>query len=157
MGRGRWVSVLTEKRYNLRPKRYLPSKLTYLVHSRMMQNITSSNMVVLGNIWERTAETSVWLAVVRKWSGSFLATAHFVFWRQRYKQRQALLKAAAVTNLPTSFICENYRKDSWYHIGLLSHTQGSHNHCQPCHLWIRCRTTHSYPTCHVSEGGREMR
>lgn len=80
-------------------------------------------MAMLGNIWERTAE-SVWLAEVRKWSGSFLATAHFVFWRQRYKQWQALLKAAAITNLPTSFICANYRKDSWYHIGLFSHTRG---------------------------------
>lgn len=49
-------------------------------------------MAVLGNIWERTTETSLWLAVVRKWSGSFLATAHFVFWRQRYKQWQALQK-----------------------------------------------------------------
>lgn len=49
-------------------------------------------MAVLGNIWERTTETSVWLAVVRKWSGSFPATAHFVFWRQRYKQWQALQK-----------------------------------------------------------------
>lgn len=47
---------------------------------------------MLGNIWERTTETSVWLAVVRKWSGSFLETAHFVFWRQRYKQWQALQK-----------------------------------------------------------------
>lgn len=81
-------------------------------------------MATLGNIWERTTETSVWLAVVRKWSGSFLATAHFVFWRQRYKQWQALLKAAAVTSFPTSFICANYRKEFWYHIGLLSHTRG---------------------------------
>lgn len=82
------------------------------------------NMAVLGNIWEETTETSIWLAVVRKWSGSFLATAHFVFWRQRYKQWQALLKAAAVTSLPTSFICAKYRKESGYHIGLLSHTRG---------------------------------
>lgn len=84
----------------------------------------SCNMVMLGNIWEETAETSVWLAVVRKWSGSFLATAHSVFWRQRYKQWQALWKAAAVTNFPTSFICAHYRKESRYHIGLLSHTRG---------------------------------
>lgn len=160
MGRRGWVSVLTVNHcsaHNLQPKRYLPSKLMSLVHSRMRQSTTSSNMVVLGNIWEQTAETSVWLAVVRKWSGSFLATAHFVFWRQRYKQRQALLKAAAVPNLPTSFICENSRKDSWDHVGLLSHTRGSHNHCQPRPLWIRCRTMHSHPTRHASEGGREMR
>ena len=159
MGR-RWVTVLTvnhSSAHSLQPKRYLPSKLTYLVHPRMRQSTASSNTVVLGNIWEQTAETSVWLAVVRKWSGSFLATAHSVFWRQRYKQWQALLKAAADTNLPTSFVCESCRKGSWYHIGLLSHTRGSHSHCQSCHLWTRCRTTRSYPTCHVSEGGREMR
>ena len=70
-GRGRrgWVSVLTVNHcsaHNLQPKRYLPSKLMPLVHSRMRQSTTSSNMVVLGNIWEQTAETSVWLAVVRK-------------------------------------------------------------------------------------------
>ena len=138
------------------PKGYLPLKLTYLAHPRMRQSATSGNMAMPWNIWERTTETSVWLAVVRKWSGSFLATAHSVFWRQRYKQWQALLKAAAVTNLPTSLICANYRKNSWYHIGLLSHTRSWSNHCQSCHLWIRCRTTRSHPTCHVSEGGIEM-
>lgn len=35
---------------------------------------------------KETTETWGWLTVVRKWNGLFLATVHFVFWRQRYKQ-----------------------------------------------------------------------
>lgn len=158
MGRRGWVSVLTVNHcsaHNLQPKRYLPSKLTSLVHSRMRQSTTSSNMVVLGNIWEQTAETSVWLAVVRKWSGSFLATAHLYFGGRDINNGR-LSKSSCSHKSPNKLhMCT--QEGFLYHIGLLSHTQGlaqslsvvSSLNTMPNNAFPR------YPTrLHVSEGGK---
>lgn len=123
-----------------------------LCYPRPRQNIVSGNMAVLGNIWEGTTETLGWLVAVRKWSGSFLATAHFVFWRQRCKQRQALWKAAAVRDVSTCFICANDRKDSQCHIVFLSLTSSTELSPSIVLLWVPCKTMRPYPTCHGSEG-----